>query len=84
MFRVGCVVKALAGKEKGQFFVIVGLDDKCAYLSDGKRLRKNNPKKKSFKHIKLADSCALNESEILDKNDRVNALIRKFLSKIKE
>ena len=51
--KVGNVVKALAGKEKEQLFVIVGLDDKYAYLSDGKRLKVNKPKKKSFKHICL-------------------------------
>ena len=33
--RVGNVVQALAGKEIGQIFVIVRLDDKYAYLSNG-------------------------------------------------
>ena len=73
---------ANAGKEKGQLFVIVKLDDKYAYLSDGKRLKASKPKKKSFKHIKLFGSESLSESEVLDENERVNALIRKFLSKI--
>lgn len=79
--KIGNVVEALAGKEKGQLFVIVNLDDKYAYLSDGKRLKVVKPKKKSFKHIRLFDSESLSESEVLDKNERVNALIRKFLSK---
>lgn len=79
--RVGNVVSALAGKEKGQIFVIVRLDDKYAYLSNGKRLKKDKPKKKSLKHIKLYDEEALTEEALNDKNDRVNALIRKFLSK---
>ena len=79
--KVGNVVVALAGKEKGQIFVIVRLDDKYAYLSNGKRLKTDKPKKKSLKHIKLYDEEALTEEALYDKNERVNALIRKFLSK---
>lgn len=81
--KLGNVVMATAGKEKGQLFVIVNLDDKYAYLSDGKRLKTNKPKKKSLKHIRLCGSQSLSEAEVLDKNERVNALIRKFLSKIR-
>ena len=79
----GSVVEALAGKEKGQIFVLINLDDKYAYLSDGKRLKASKPKKKSFKHIKLFGSNFLSEAELLDKNERINAKIRKFLSNIR-
>ena len=81
MIKLGDVVQAVAGKEKGELFVVVGLNDKYAYLSDGKRLRKDKPKKKSFKHIKLFSSQSLSEAVLLDENQRVNAAIRKFLSK---
>lgn len=80
MIKIGNVVLALAGKEKGKLFVVVGLNDKYAYLSDGKRLKTNKPKKKSFKHIKLFGTESLSEDEVLDKNERANAKIRKFLS----
>ena len=81
--RVGNVVKALAGKEKEQLFVIVRIDDKYAYISDGKRLKVNKPKKKSFKHICLIGSQSLGEDFVLDQNERVNAKVRKFLSNIR-
>lgn len=81
--KIGNVVLATAGKEKGQIFIVVSFDDKYAYLSDGKRLKATKPKKKSFKHIKKYSNLSLSESEVLDKNERVNALIRKFLSKIR-
>lgn len=80
MYKIGNVVLATAGKEKGQLFIIVKLEDKYAYLSDGKRLKTSNPKKKSFKHIKLFSKESLEKSDVLDKNERTNALIRKFLS----
>ena len=84
MYAIGNVVLATAGKEKGQLLVIVNLDDKYAYLSDGKRLKASKPKRKSFKHIKLFDTQSLSETQVLDTNERVNALIRKFLTKISE
>ncbi len=83
MIGIGNVVMAKAGKEKGGLFVVVALDDKYAYLSDGKRLKSNKPKKKSFKHVKLFDSKALSEEEVTDPNERANARIRKFLSQIR-
>ena len=81
--KIGNVVLAKAGKEKGQLYVIVALDYKYAYLSDGKRIKKDKPKKKIFKHIQKFTNLSLSESELLDQNERVNALIRKFLSKIR-
>ena len=81
MIKLGNVVEATAGKEKGDLFVVVGLNDKYAYLSDGNRLKKDKPKKKSFKHIRLFGSQSLSEAVMLDQNQRVNSAIRKFLSK---
>ena len=79
----GNVVLAKAGKEKGQLFVLINLDDKYGYLSDGKRLKASNPKKKSLKHFTLFCEETLDEQELLDQNERVNAKIRKFLSNIR-
>lgn len=77
---IGNVVLALAGKEKGQIYVIVEKDDKFVYLADGKRLLASKPKKKSYKHVRLFGSEKLTEEEVKDLNPRVNAKIRKFLS----
>ena len=83
MIKVGDVVIALAGKEKGGMYVVVKTDDKYAYLSDGDRLKTSKPKKKSFKHIrKISEEC-LSESEVTDPNMRANASVRKFLSKLR-
>ena len=83
MIKIGNVVEATAGKEKGGLFVVVGLNDKYAYLSDGKRLKTKKPKKKSFKHIKLFGSQSLSEAVVLDENERANCAVRKFLSKLR-
>lgn len=78
--QVGSMVMALAGKEKGQTFIVVRLDDRFAYLADGKRLKADKPKKKSLKHIKFhGKELTLTENELLE--EKVNAKIRKFLKR---
>ena len=76
--RAGNIVLALAGKEKGGIYVVVKIDDKFVYLADGKRLKADKPKKKSLKHVKMFDK-GIDECEVLDKNERVNAKFRKIL-----
>jgi ribosomal protein L14E/L6E/L27E len=50
----GNLVIATKGKEKNQYFVILSMEDKFAYIVDGKRLKTVNPKKKNVKHIQKA------------------------------
>lgn len=78
--KLGSVVLALAGKEKGGLYIVVNLDEKYVYLADGKRLSAFKPKKKSLKHVKIFELNGLTESEVLDSNERVNAKIRKYLN----
>ncbi len=77
---IGNIVIALAGKEKGQIYVIVEKEDNFVYLADGKRLVASKPKKKSLKHVRQFGSDKLTREELRDKNPRINAKIRKFLS----
>lgn len=76
---IGSIVKACAGKEKGEIFVVVATEGNFVYLADGKRLKKDKPKKKSLKHVKLFGSEKLTPEDVFDTNERVNAKIRKFL-----
>ncbi len=78
----GFVVKAIAGKEKNQVFVVVDVNDKFVFIADGKRLRVNKPKKKSVKHIQKVSTKKFSEDELLVKDEKVNASIRKFLKNL--
>lgn len=49
--KTGSVVRALAGREKGRYFVAVDVHDGFVYLSDGKERKLGKPKKKNIKHI---------------------------------
>lgn len=79
----GNVVLATAGKEKNQIFVVLKLDKDRAWLVDGKRLKKNNPKKKNLKHLKMFTNSKMDAQILDDDNERVNCAIRKFLKQIR-
>lgn len=42
----GSIVKAVAGREKNAFFVVLDCDSVFAYIADGKRRKVEKPKKK--------------------------------------
>lgn len=80
----GDLVLSKRGKEKNQYFVIKDVDEKFAYLVDGKRLKLSNPKKKSMKHIQKASKNQFPIELFMVNNDNVNAAIRKFIKEEKE
>jgi len=47
----GTVVKAIAGRDNGKFFVVTETDGKFCYIADGKERKLSNPKKKALKHV---------------------------------
>ena len=47
----GSIVKAVAGREKNGFFVVLSCDSVFAYIADGKRRKVEKPKKKKLIHI---------------------------------
>ena len=50
-FKVGGYVLSTAGHDRGEYYVILQLDDEYAYLVDGRIRTLNRPKKKKQKHI---------------------------------
>ena len=80
----GNLVLALKGKEKNQYFVIMNVEDKFAYIVDGKRLKTINPKKKSMKHIQKASKNKFPVELFEVNNDNVNSALRKFIKEEKE
>ena len=47
----GSVVRALAGRDKDGFFVVLGVEDSYALIADGKRRRIQSPKRKKLIHL---------------------------------
>ena len=77
---IGNIVQALAGKEKNEIFVVLKVEKDRVFIVDGKRLKKNNPKKKNLKHVRLFTNSKMDAQILADENERVNCAIRKFLN----
>ena len=80
----GDLILSTRGKEKNQYFVIMNVEDKFAYIVDGKRLKMLNPKKKNMKHIQKASKNKFPTELFKVNNDNVNSAIRKFIKEEKE
>lgn len=82
---LGSVVYSKAGRDKGNFFVIVALDGDYAYLSDGDLRRSDKPKKKKLKHLKVTNTVCESISDKLMQTGKVtNAELRKVLAEYLE
>lgn len=65
----GSVVKSKAGKDKGEFFVVVSLDGDRVSVCDGKSRGLSNPKRKNPRH--LAVTSTVIDLPITDKQLRI-------------
>lgn len=52
----GQIVRSKAGRDKTQYFVIVGLEQKRALVADGKRHLLANPKPKNPAHLAITNT----------------------------
>lgn len=79
--QLGTVVRSQAGRDKGEFFVIIAAeDDEYLRLADGKKRKVEKPKKKKRKHIRYTDICLEDIRTKLEKHDKItNAELRKAL-----
>lgn len=59
----GFVVRALAGRDKGNLLCVVGESDKCFILADGKERPLDRPKRKNKKHV-AATGQTLSEQQM--------------------
>lgn len=82
----GGVVKSRAGRDKGRYFVVMGLKDKqYLYIADGDLRKIDKPKKKKIKHLTDTGIVLTEVAEKLKNDKRItNAELRKNLRKLEE
>ena len=66
----GLIVKAVAGRDNGKYFVILEADSKFCLIADGKIAA---PKRKSIKHLRFTEN-------VIDLNDITDKKLRRVLS----
>ena len=75
------VVRSCAGRDSGQLFFVVELDESYVYLADGKGRRAEKPKRKKRKHTAHEGTCDEWTRERMFVNGRLtNSEIRKALA----
>lgn len=47
----GSVVKSLAGRDQGGYYVAIEAEDRFVFIADGRERRLEKPKRKNVKHI---------------------------------
>lgn len=65
---IGKFAASKAGHDKGQLYVIVGQEEDCLYLCDGRLKTLVKPKKKKVKHVQLTNKTV--EQSLLRKLER--------------
>ncbi len=73
----GMLAKSLAGHDKNSIYIIVGIENDCVYLADGKLRMIENPKRKKVKHIQIIHK--LYNIEETQKLVTQNELVKKFI-----
>lgn len=69
----GSVVKSLAGRDQGSYFVAVAVKDRFVFIADGKERKLESPKRKNVKHISPTQ-------KVIDTKELTNKKLKKLLS----
>lgn len=69
----GSVVKSLAGRDQGSYYVAVSAEDRFVFIADGRERKLEKPKRKNVKHI----SPTL---KVIDTQELTNKKLKKLLS----
>lgn len=56
--KIGSVVRSKAGRDKGDYFVVLAMDGNFVYMANGELRKVDNPKKKKLKHLQGTDYCS--------------------------
>lgn len=79
-YELGQMVKSVAGRDMGQYFVVVQMDETYIYLVNGNTRRLEAPKKKKKKHVQITHTVAQELADKIRNDDKLsNAEIRRSL-----
>jgi len=77
----GDLVFATAGREKGDLFLVVDVQDECLLLADGKSRKLEAPKRKKCKHVQRVGAELEELTEKLRSSEIItNSELRKALA----
>lgn len=81
--QIGNIVISTMGRDKGLYFIVVGVEENYVYLVDGSVRKVDKPKKKKIKHIELTSLFEENiATKVKNKHKITNQDIKKALREI--
>ena len=82
---LGSIVFSKAGRDKGDYFVVVACEGEFAYICDGKTRKCDKPKKKKLKHLTVTNSVSELICEKIQESGKVtNNEIRRAIGEFRE
>lgn len=80
---VGSVVRSIAGRDKGEDFLVLALEKGFAFVANGKTRKVENPKKKKLKHLQMSYKCSKRITDLIASGNEVtNSEVRKALAEL--
>ena len=84
-FEVGTVCRALAGRDKGKYFVVSEvLEGEYVHLADGRGRKLAKPKRKKRRHLRPCGAVSEELGQALRQGDALDARVREALAILKE
>lgn len=80
---VGSIVRSIAGRDKGDDFIVLAFDDDFVYLANGELRKVDSPKKKKLKHVQVSGKVSEFIANKLNNVGKVtNSEVRKALAEL--
>lgn len=78
---IGQVVRSKAGRDKGRYFIVIGIEgNDYVFIADGVLRKVENPKKKKLKHLEIKNELIGEIKEKISNSKRLsNSDVRKAL-----
>ena len=79
--KVGSIVRSKAGRDKGDFFIVLAMDGDYVYMANGDLRKVDQPKKKKLKHLQGTEQVSEFIINKLSQGNKVtNSEVRKALA----
>ena len=75
------IIESLAGRDKGNFFYVIDVEDNYVLIADGKGRKLENPKRKKLKHVRRVSRTETRVAVKIQNGDKVlNSELRRDLA----
>ena len=79
--KVGSIVRSKAGRDKGDFFIVLAMENDYVYMANGELRKVDQPKKKKLKHLQGTEQVSEFIINKLSQGNKVtNSEVRKALA----